>query len=376
MASTPQGASIPAAFPAPRPLPGFMTSLPLTLQQYWRTLFWTTLAVAICGAAYLAEKYIFRDALGVISSTDYRMFKNPAELPMRLFGLPHFVVGTAFLLSSKRMRGARSFATLGGLAAIALALCYGFYRIGAHTSPLALLLFYAYFMVHGFRDEAFFYKAFGDMPKDETRVQERVVGVLQLLLLGIILALIIPAYILYAQYYPRFKDPALEALFPAQWPYLVRIAALLLPMLGIATFALWRIARIYPDGLHGLWRMHRSILIVFLTGTGIILLSLFSGPWSFNVVVLMHFVGWYLFGRYSLAKRPPPVTPPVGSWSWMRTTRTGFTWFHLGLAALVIALVAVSTYGFGKTGVLEQVVGSKSFYYWTIFHVTLSFFPR
>ena len=27
-------------------------------------------------------------------------------------------------------------------------------------------------------------------------------------------------------------------------------------------------------------------------------------------------------------------------------------------------------------GVLETVVGSKSFYYWTIMHVTLSFFPR
>jgi hypothetical protein len=48
---------------------------------------------------------------------------------------------------------------------------------------------------------------------------------------------------------------------------------------------------------------------------------------------------------------------------------------HLRLAVMVV-LVAVSTYAFGKQGALEAVVGSKSFYHWTIMQVTLSFFPR
>lgn len=351
-----------------------------TLRQYWRTLFWTAAAVLVCVVGYAIEKYLVRDQWHLIpEGTAYRMFKNPAELPMRLFGLPHFVVGMAFLLSSKRMRGVKSWATLAFLGLISFGLCYAFYSAspaGDRESPIALLLFYAYFLVHGFRDEAFFYKSFGDMPKDDARVQERVVLVLQLLLLGVILALIIPAYILYAEYNPRFKDATLDAMFPASWPYMVRIASLLLPMLAIATYSLWRIARIYDDGLRGLWRVHRSILIVFLVSTGIILLSLFSGPWSFNIVVLMHFVGWYLFGRYSLAKRPPATAPKTGTWAWMRTTRTGFTVLHLGLAVLVIGLVVLSTYAFGKQGVLEHIVGSKVFYYWTIVHVTLSFFPR
>ncbi len=60
----------------------------------------------------------------------------------------------------------------------------------------------------------------------------------------------------------------------------------------------------------------------------------------------------------------------------MRTTKAGFTWLHLGLAVIVVVLVGISTYAFGKQGVLESIVGSKSFYYWTIMHVTLSFFPR
>jgi hypothetical protein len=116
--------------------------------------------------------------------------------------------------------------------------------------------------------------------------------------------------------------------------------------------------------------------MVFFISTGIIVLPLATGGWVFNVVVLMHFVGWYLFGRYSLAKRPPATPPPRFSWQWMRTTRTGFTFLHLGLALVCVGLVAISTYAFGKSDWLELVVGSKVFYYWTIMHVTLSFFPR
>jgi hypothetical protein len=66
----------------------------------------------------------------------------------------------------------------------------------------------------------------------------------------------------------------------------------------------------------------------------------------------------------------------MGVWKWMRTTERGFTVLHLGMAAAVVLLIAISTYAFGKTGPLEALVGSKSFYYWTIIHVTLSFFPR
>ena len=76
----------------------------LTLQQYVHTLAWTFLAIAACGVGYLVEKYLVMQQWGLITDSLYRMFKNPAELPMRLFGLPHFVVGTLFLFSSRRMK--------------------------------------------------------------------------------------------------------------------------------------------------------------------------------------------------------------------------------------------------------------------------------
>ncbi|RMF84225.1 MAG: hypothetical protein D6744_03435, partial [Planctomycetota bacterium] len=200
--------------------------------------------------------------------------------------------------------------------------------------------------------------------------------VLQVLMLGLLVSLALPAYVLFGELRPEFRHPLLEHMFPANWSYATRFASTFLPMAAVAWLALWRIARVFPDGIAGLWRVHKPILTVFLIGTGIILIALGTGPWTFNAVVLMHFVSWYQFGRYSLDKHPPATPPPAGTWKWMRTTKIGFTWLHLGLAALVIVLVAVSTYAYGKHGALELIVGSKSFYYWTIMHVTLSFYPR
>lgn len=382
MSSTPQiasdgstGPGLVAAAPArPRPL----AETP-TFQQYCQTLIWTFIAIGACALAYAVEKYVARDLLGWISDTHHRMFKNPAELPMRLFGLPHFIVGFLFMVTSKRMRTARSWVWFFGLAALGVLFCWLFRQFGYQgdqINALALLIFYFYFLIHGFRDEAFFYKTLGDMPADGAATHGRIMVVLQALMLGLLVSLAIPAYVLFGDFFPEFRHPLLENLFPATWNYGLRFGSTFLPMVAIAVFALWRISRPFPDGLAGLWRMHRPILAVFLIATGIILIALVSGPWTFNAVVLMHFVAWYLFARRTLAEREPVDPPRPGTWRWMRTTRTGFTWLHLGLAGLVVVLVAIATYGFGKTGGLETVVGSKNFYYWTIMHVTLSFYPR
>ena len=60
----------------------------------------------------------------------------------------------------------------------------------------------------------------------------------------------------------------------------------------------------------------------------------------------------------------------------MRTTRGGFIALHTGLVLAVFAAIAVNYYVFGLNSWLDLVVGADSFYYWTIFHVTLSFLPR
>jgi hypothetical protein len=354
-----------------------------TLHQYRQTLIWTGLAILVCVIGYVIEKYVFRDALGLITDVRYRFFKNPAEVPMRLFGIPHILIGTLFLFSSPRIKKPGGAYWLIGLTALGITFCWLFYTFGRvvgedgdyEYASGALLLFYFYFLIHGFRDEAFFYRAYGEMPKEERETHDRIMVVLQALMLGLLVSLAIPGYVLFGEFYPKFKDPLLSQMFPASWPYVLRFASTFVPMVLIAVFALRRIARRFPDGLHGLWRTHRPILTVFMVSTGIILIALCSGPWTFNFVVLMHFVAWYLFGRYSLGSRPPQ-TPVKGWWEWMRRTKTGFTVLHLGLAAIVVVLAGVETWVFGKQSPMEAIIGSKSFFYWTIMHVTLSFYPR
>src|SRR5215470_9276722 len=79
-----------------------VSTLPLTLRNYGQTLFWTFAAVAACGLAYVIEKWLVFAPAGWLEykhAVDYRMFKNPAELPMRIFGLPHFIIGLLFMIS-------------------------------------------------------------------------------------------------------------------------------------------------------------------------------------------------------------------------------------------------------------------------------------
>lgn len=346
----------------------------LTFRNWMRTLGWTTAAVAVCSFFYLLDKYNWFD-FPARRHAAYRMFKSPSELPMRIFGLPHFIIAFLFACSSRRMQATKNKLIFGGLFLIGSAFCLGFYKMGAHLNPLAIICFYFYFLIHGLRDDAFFYKAYGDMPAEAMRTHERIMIVLQLLMLGLLFSLIWPTYIQMGDLNYRRANSILDNFFPANWPFTKRLGSMFLPMLAIAIVALWRIARQFPDGLAGLWRVHRPILAVYCVSLSVILIALVGGAWTFNIVVLGHFVGWYFFALYLIKKHPPKEAPK--SWfAWMRTTRKGFMTLHLGLAAVVTVLIAISTYGFGKEGILEDLVGSKSFYYWTVMHVTLSFLPR
>lgn len=378
-----------------RALPPLAASM--TFRNWARTLFWTWAAVTFCLLiCYPFDKWglrWFNDAAARL--VEHRMFKNPTELPMRVFGLPHFIIALMFVMSSRRMKETVSKLQFAALLALGTGFCVVFYKLGAHENPFLMFLFYFYFLIHGFRDDAYFYKAYGDMPKEGAVTHQRVLAVMQCLAIGLIISLIWPTYAQMSMSNYKLQHPILQNFFPATWPFVAKLASTFVPMLMIALVALRRIARVYPDGLSGLWRLHRPILTIQLASLGIVLFALVGGPWTFNIVVLMHFVGWYLFAVHLLGKRPPteprasasgfpqestepaPLRSRLGNiWQWMRTTRTGFMTLHLGMAALVVVLIGIDVYGYGKESWLDVIVGSKNFYYWTVMHVTLSFLPR
>lgn len=345
--------------------------------EYWlQTVIWTALAMLACVVAYCIEKYGFRlKELGLP-----RMFFNPAEIAMRIFGLPHFMVGLFFMLTARRMRTVSGWAWFVGLLAVGIAFAWLFHRYGAHRSPVMLIIFYFYFLVHGFRDEAFFYRNYGDCPTDAGKPHKLVMFVLQLMLISLLLAFLMPTYLLVAPMYGQKidpQDPVLNLVFPASVPFLIKFAWYLLPVLAINAGLYYWLERRYPGGWRAIWQDHHPILMVFLWSTVIVLATLLVGAWTFNFVVLAHFVGWYLFSLRKLETLPPSArATPRQPLRWMRTTRAGFMTLHLGLAAVVAGLIAIATYKFGNTGTLEAIVGGPSFYYWTVLHVSLSFYPR
>jgi hypothetical protein len=346
-----------------------------TFRNWARTILWTLIVVGLFGIAYVFDKYQGWFEFQQRRAYEYRLFKNPATIAMRAFGIPHFMIAVLFLMSSRRMKEARNRLIFAVLLIASIGICWLFARWGAHLSPFAVFLFYFYFIIHGFRDDSYFYKTYGDMPAIARETHQRLMVVLQLLSVGLLFSLLWPAYAQLAETNPRFADPILGTFFPADWPFVIRLASMFVPMLLIATAVLWRLALRFPGGPLGFWRTHRPILMVYLLTIGIILLAPALGPWTFDLYILMHFVGWYLIALF-LIDRHPPKEPARTWWGWMRTTRAGFITLHFTLVAVTLVLMAVSVYGFGRDCTLEKVIGAPGFYYWTIFHVTLSFVPR
>src|SRR5438309_1298242 len=103
-ASTPQVLEYSAAPARPRPVS-------ITVENWLQTVAWTGIGMSACIIGYVIEKYGFK----LSWATGPRMFGNPAEIAMRIFGLPHFIVGLYFMLSAKRMRTAAGWAWFFGL---------------------------------------------------------------------------------------------------------------------------------------------------------------------------------------------------------------------------------------------------------------------
>lgn len=317
------------------------------------------------------------EALGRTAKGE-RLVYNGVETSMRLFGLSHFLVAILFLVTARRMRTVASWSWLLGLAGLGVVLCFGYDRLLGLDMRLARVLFLAYFLVHEFRDETFFYVANGDAKAaGPGPVPKRDLWVAPLLLLAGLVAVGAAGTAFRIGGMRRYAHLIGDVEGPLRWA--LGILPAVLVMLAVHAVRA-RLDRRFPGGAAGFVRAHRPIFFVFL---GIPLLIAFDAL-TFGaayMIVTLHVVAWYVFTMHQLKERaataPSPARPLT--WAWVRSTPAGFNTLHLGLVALVVAAGIVWAYGFKNDpgqGALYVLLDRGAFPYWTIMHVTISFVPR
>ena len=347
---------------------------PLTETE--RNWFWAfglvVASVLVCWGIYAAEQ-----AWGPHDRSQW-MVVHPVESAMRFVALPHFLVGFLFLTTSRGMRRARSWAWLAALFGVGALLSWAFGSAGGRHAAIPRILFLTYFAVHEFRDEVFFYLANGDAPreKDPERLKWRVLVAPLLVWLSFT-----SVTLLGTAYEVGGLRKYTEAVFGSM-PESARHALGAAPLVALViTIVLLRryYRRRYAGGVLEFVRAHRPIFVVFGGLLGLILLDLVVSG-RIHSIVTLHVTAWYVFVMRGFGKRPPPDPPPRRfTWKWMRTTRAGFAFLHVGLLVATLIAAAVWAYAYGNAPSaygLSVFVSRDAFPYWTIMHVTISFLPR
>ena len=307
-----------------------------------------------------------------------RLVRHPVETSMRVLGIPHFVLGFLFMLTSRGMRRPGAWLRLLALAAVGAALCWAFAKAGGRAGDLSKALFLLYFAVHELRDEAFFYQANGDAPAgaDPPRLRRDLL-VAPAMLLWLAVGSIFLAIAWEIGRMRRYTDTVFGGTEPA-----LRLALGALPLaalLGAMELRRRHHARGPAGGLWGHLRRHRPIFVVFAGIFALVVTDVLLHGRALALVTL-HVTAWYVFARQQYARRPPPAPAPRRfTWRWMRTTGAGFAFLHVALAVVVLAGCAVWAFGFRNSPdrtVLRILFSPDAFAYWTIMHITLSFAPR
>ncbi len=357
----------------------------LTVHYYTASILWSFVLILVLLGWYAVEKYGFH-----LKGTPMRMVADPTEFAVRIVGLAHFVIAAMFLVTAPRLRTATGWLLLAGLAGVSVLQCWGFAACGGPKNPLMLIAFYMYFVIHAFRDEAYFYRVRSGAAVPPAESTETVLRWLQVVALCVTLALLVAVISVHGQFGgTSIAGTALQELFPAGWSFVSIFASTATPLIVLATFGFVRIGGLQPGGLPGLCRMHEPLIKVIGSTMLILLASMFVGAWTYNLVIVMHFVAWFEFTTTRIRRLPPEVRRSA-TWrtpmQWFKKSLLGFCVLHVGLSVLFLALIAVNHYilqrrpmeleGRSVTNPLELLFSASNLYYWTIAHVTLSFFPR
>lgn len=300
-----------------------------------------------------------------------RFVREATETTTRLLAVAHTLVATLFLLTSAKVRSPAGAGTFAALGALSVAACLGFAALGGREGGVAMGLFALYFLLHDLRDEAWFYGVNGDAPPNEAR---RRGASLAVFVLGVMLATFAAGLGLGL---PRLtRSLGLLGAAPALRVSLAVAGATL--ALLVAHLALRRFSGGPVRGAPAQARRHRPLVVVML-GVYAVFFASIALTGRFYALVATHVVIWYVFTLRRLADATPAAAPRPWTLRWMRTTVVGFNALHLGLLVLLAGAAAVHAFAFGNDRSatwLQVTVSRDAFPYWTLVHVTLSWFPR
>jgi len=303
-----------------------------------------------------------------------RLVRHPMETSMRCIALPHFIIAMLFTLSSQKMRSNRNKLRYVGLFLIGAGLCFGHASLGGPSAAVPSALFLVYFLAHEFRDEAFFYVANGDAPPDtDTKWLQKRILIGPAFGLTFFAAGALGAGVLGMGRLKEYFGPL------ATLPVAARLMVAALPVAVPTLLAVFLVRRARRAGRGTLLRRFPPLSRVAIGILAIVLLDSAIYQRTYAIVSL-HVCAWFVFILYQFNNRPAPdPVPPRFTWTWMRTTKAGFVFLHVGLILLVTAGAAVWAYQFGNgrtPSVFWIALSREAFPYWTIIHITTSFLPR
>jgi len=300
-------------------------------------------------------------------SERWRLVYEPAETATRYIGLSHFLVALFFVATSRAMRRWKPRLSFLATAPIAVILCIAYGALQAWSPMLGGALFYSVFLLHVFRDEAFFY--FANRDGGEANPPLTAVFFWWPVCVVASAAAVLESILLVG----AVRFARLDALV-ASAPRAAVIAVGLLP-LAIAAGAGARIRFCRrasgADSLGQIVRSHAPVFRVLTGDIAVFFLDLaFTGQGY--AIVILHFAEWYVFTVRGLRGRPSSTAGWVG---WIRTTTAGFRLLHVGLVLAAVAVGLVWTHGLGSNprfSVIGWFLRRQNFPYWTIAHVASS----
>jgi hypothetical protein len=327
-----------------------------TVRQFVRALgVAAVLVLAGCGL-YLLESHLLK--------LDNQFIENPADVMMRAIGLPHFLIGLLFMLTSSRIRSRAGLRRVLAAGLAAIACCWLFAYLGGRQHPLLVMLFYGAFLVHEIRDEANIYRSYGDAPPGDAEPPGLFVALTRTAML-LFMTVLAGMSVLRIELTQKrtVLDRGPEWLGPL-------VAGLVLGLTVVSALRLHWLTRRGGTSVRAVLRLHLPLVLVYLAMLLVLLVGSFMGTTGLNLIILVHVSAWLVYVYHLLSTRRVAVT---GLWSWLRGSPTGFLVLHLGLLAIVLALMAVRVHVWQRVGFLSDVLASKNFIYWAMFHIVISF---